>query len=972
MLPTVHYIALSVTTYFLRIMHSSNRHIRLILSVLLISYACTATAQEPACIKFGMDDGLPSQIIYSTMQDRDGYIWICTANGVSRYDGFHFQNFSLKDGLCDVENFYAVEDSSGRVWFDSFNGKICYWENGTIHKIDEKLLPPDILVTDERPRYLPDLKGNMCIIKNGILVKVMKDFDMTVLNYKKGDKIFLNTHVDGKNMWISTKGMYEEKDNKLTLIKEWEEGYCLNAISNKGNNFLIFQNNHTIYNLEYVTPVKYHTITTKEVLQKPLVHFGAATDSSLYVVVYGNGLLKLNLQNHQEELLFRNIEVFNTAIDREGITWISTPSNGLYLILSKPAFAINEKDGIASNDATALAYYDNKLFVGYYNGSVQELKSKQTVMQPVPNRTHQKIRNLTTLNGKLCSCQESGFREYHNGIERKLASNCKAAIYYDGFYYVATVGNLYIINAETGVIETPFTGRVHSLIATSEGAVLFYTFEGLMQYKDGKITPFELTGHDKTLRLGDMVKTKNGTILFASHGAGVLMLRNNEVEQIDEAQGLVSDLVNRVKIDDQDRIWVCTNKGLDMVELQDEYPFYKYIRHFDSGSGLSSDYVRDAVCLRDTVWAATDAGVTYFPLYPVETTKAQILFKSVTTRDSVYTTEVPLHLAYDNNSIVFNYTCISFSNIGNTTFYYRLMPTDTAWQHTNATTISYLSLQPGQYTFEIKPVLNGVVSTTDLHQYYFSIGKPLYKHAWFILLIIGAALAIFSVIYIKLRDFYIKRSNRIQHLNALEKNALVAQMNPHFMFNALNSVNDFIADNEPKNAHNFLSKFARLMRITLDNSRKELVTLEEEIQSLKSYIELEQMRFVDKFDLDLRIQEILKVDQCKIPPMMIQPFVENAILHGILETNRKCVLILDFFMINHKQLCVRIEDNGAGRKEMKTKNKHNSHASNITNERIKLMNEGTVRGYTFSITDLKNNDGSKAGTRVDLTFPIQK
>jgi tetratricopeptide (TPR) repeat protein len=212
-----------------------------------------------------------------------------------------------------------------------------------------------------------------------------------------------------------------------------------------------------------------------------------------------------------------------------------------------------------------------------------------------------------------------------------------------------------------------------------------------------------------------------------------------------------------------------------------------------------------------------------------------------------------------------------------------------------------------------------------------------------------------------------------QQKSLMELKALRAQMNPHFIFNAINSIQHFILKNDPDEAQKHLNKFAKLIRKVLENSRKETITLSEEIAMLQLYTELESVRFSSKFQYSFVVGDHLNPDQIMVPPLLIQPFVENAIWHGLMHLKgRPGKLLINFEQQDGTLKCV-IDDNGIGRnasQEMRPEAKHEPMGLSITHERVNLLNEAYHTHINVMITDKTNEDGSAAGTKVEVNIPV--
>ena len=211
-----------------------------------------------------------------------------------------------------------------------------------------------------------------------------------------------------------------------------------------------------------------------------------------------------------------------------------------------------------------------------------------------------------------------------------------------------------------------------------------------------------------------------------------------------------------------------------------------------------------------------------------------------------------------------------------------------------------------------------------------------------------------------------------KQLIEIEQRALLLQMNPHFIFNSLTSIGGLIYENKPPVAIKYLTMFSRLMRLILEYSLESAIPLSKEIELLKCYIELEQFRFEDKFDFKLTVDPKTPLE-ITIPPMLIQPHIENAVLHGLTNKEGKGKLELKI-SYTEKAIVIEVIDDGIGREQAKAfakeSNTHKSMATNITQKRLELINQNNKYPIVLDITDLKNTDGSAAGTSVKLTISL--
>jgi hypothetical protein len=241
-----------------------------------------------------------------------------------------------------------------------------------------------------------------------------------------------------------------------------------------------------------------------------------------------------------------------------------------------------------------------------------------------------------------------------------------------------------------------------------------------------------------------------------------------------------------------------------------------------------------------------------------------------------------------------------------------------------------------------------------------------------LILIVVATLS--RIRYKRKRDREQLTSEFKNQLAQAETKALRAQMNPHFIFNSLNSINSFVMDQQHELASEYLIKFSKLIRLILDNSRSESISIEKELETLKLYVALEAARFDDRFKCIYRVAGNIDASSVMIPPMLLQPFVENSIWHGLMHKEGEGTITIELTMMNEELLMITIEDDGIGREkaaEMKSKSAtHKSHGLKVTSQRIEMMNKLNSSGAKVTVVDLKDEQGIASGTRVELVIPV--
>jgi sensor histidine kinase YesM len=332
-----------------------------------------------------------------------------------------------------------------------------------------------------------------------------------------------------------------------------------------------------------------------------------------------------------------------------------------------------------------------------------------------------------------------------------------------------------------------------------------------------------------------------------------------------------------------------------------------------------------------------------------------------------------LNLDSKQNTIEIDFIAPYYRNADRVHYRYQLVGVTTGWTDAGSSNmIRFTSLPPGHYQFRIESSINNINWFEGTEVLAWSIAFPFWQRWWFVTLVALFFLG-FLYYYLMRRIVIAKEKEQVKRqyekrIAEVEMHALRAQMNPHFMFNSLNSINNFILKNDPDNASGYLTKFSRLMRLILDNSRSEWIVLENELKALELYIQLEVVRFDEVFEYELNIDPGVDVSTTYVPPMIIQPYVENAIWHGLLHRHQPGGKLSIHIWREGELLSIKIEDNGVGRTEAarlksKSATKHKSHGLKITAERMEIVNRIYNVNAHVDIEDVKGQNGMAGGTR---------
>ena len=495
---------------------------------------------------------------------------------------------------------------------------------------------------------------------------------------------------------------------------------------------------------------------------------------------------------------------------------------------------------------------------------------------------------------------------------------------------------------------------------------------------------------------------QNNQILAGINGVIYITNFNNNILstkfEISKKNGLIGSSVRWVKCTKDNLLIAGTNSGLNIINLNELYNSgIINIKTIDKSLGFI-DYAGNTSVIdkNNNLWVGSNKHLIKIDLDQINKQNNQqidFFIKSIYVNDEPFDlknieqidiwTNIPkscINLPYYKNSISFYFDVIQYLNPDQISFSYKLDGTGKDWsEKNNDRKIVFQNLKPGDYRLRIKVFKSYELNTNRELSVNFTISSPLWSKWYFISAItILLLIIIWLIIFVRIRS--IKRKERLrteisERITEFEMKALRAQMNPHFIFNAINSIQNFMLDSDIDAALNYLSDFAKLIRLTLDNVSKKRIYLEDELEYLKYYLSLEKMRFDKKFEVEITTPKELSYNKFLIPPMIIQPYIENSIKHGFIYKTKGAKIKLVFEQTKDEFLKCIIEDNGIGREKSQKLNKnnrtHKSKGTFITNERLSLLNQTQQKkGYKVEIIDLYDEHNLASGTRVEIFIPL--
>lgn len=539
--------------------------------------------------------------------------------------------------------------------------------------------------------------------------------------------------------------------------------------------------------------------------------------------------------------------------------------------------------------------------------------------------------------------------------------------------------------------------KVSESYQTDSSLLLFSISDGLYNLTDDTCQVLMPADTIKKYGITTFATQANGPMLFGTETGEVLIYEMRptgltRLHYLRAHETIPADNILWLKCKSNDIVWLGTNKGLLKLDLSTLHLPNKQqgIQLLTCSEGFCDVSGKKAISTPRGLLIASDKQlicVNTQKKTPLHRGRGELLFESIHTNgipldkqliQNNINNDTVLHFGAKENSLTFSFDLVQYRSVA-PDFEYRLLGINEQWTLLHqAQKIVYSELPPGNYKFQLR--VAGAPQITPL-LFAFSIRPPFYS-TWYFLTVIGTLLLIMviAIVWFIIRKIkrQEKRKGEIQERIAeFEIKALRAQMNPHFIFNAINSIQNFMLDNDIDSALAYLSDFAKLIRTTLDNASQKFVELDEEIAYLRYYLSLEQMRFDNKFSVHMHRAEDLNQKKVIVPPMIIQPYVENAIKHGLVhKTEGRGELTISFRLENKDTLVCVVEDNGIGRKRALEINRkrpgmHKPKGSKITEERIQLLNQMyPYKSFHVEITDLYDNYAKPAGTRAEIRFPL--
>jgi hypothetical protein len=924
---------------------------------------------------------LPDNEFYDVLQDSHGNYWFCADSGLYRFDGMHFTHYTHPEQRGQ-SLFNLKEDDFGRIWCNSLNGQF-FVIDPTKGKLEFFIDVADELI-GKLPTYELYQKYLFVKIDNNKLFQYHFDTkEKTILTDSIGEQTNI-TRLHDDLFYHNLNHLYKQ-NLKTNSVERF-------PLSFKGSNPKIYRLGEELYilrrdgnfkliNISVLRKGKFTQLSIPKTLILEVYDLYKDSKGLLYLGTEKGGfVLEETADALVEKYTFlHNSKVSKILEDDFGNYIFTTLNNGIYYWDGQENFKYQaDTSGLKSNNLNHIIRTDaqqyivtdftNKVYKYELNGQLQLRNQWQST---------QELKRLFAFDKKAYVIgNENNILQIDNGI-RALKdfkfSSVKDITFHQGRFFIGHSYSLVQVDNFQSTTEKKLIREKRCLSVASFNGKLYGAFaDGTFIIQNNHFTP--VTYQNEVLYTDRLLAGVDYLWAFKKN-QGLFYGKNNTFQQLSKLQGknaIVKKSNHVMYVLEAGKLFQINEKTLSLDLIKNISTQLKNIK------------VVDFEVVEKTCFLTTDQGILQISLHrdSLKNKVATTVIQQILINETPKSTKELTALSHHQNSVKIFLRNKDFSARDSYTFRYKLNTISDNWETIsdikNPIYLSYLS--PADYTLTYQTLQNDKVIHQDSIQ--FTILLPYWKTWWFFALI---SLGVLGIIFMMLR-LYLSKIKAKQHFELeqldLEKNLaeaklqnLTSQMNPHFTFNALNTVQGLILDDKKEDAYTYLAHFSNLFRKSIDFSSKNFNTFEEEITFLETYLKIESKRFNNQ--LDYQIDDTELDDRFyKIPAMILQPFVENAIKHGLLHKKDDKKLRVRFLTQKESITCI-ITDNGIGRKAsgLLSQNRKNAHlhmATSSVQKRFDLYKKYHNMHMHYEYEDLVNVNGESLGTKVSIQIPLMK
>lgn len=974
--------------------------IRLIILIIILSFLKTYS-QHSFIKHYTMDDGLPSNTISSIFFDSKGYMWAATNKGLARYNGDKFTIFTTYDGLPDNEIFGIVEDYEGRLWINSFKGVFCYYKDNIFHTASNtpwlKTKGIEKMTFIGRYRLQKDstllsesVEGNyiMHIKKNTLKVLDIRKLKSLI---KGSSRPILSVKLNENRIKI----LYNEKsyviDTLVNIIKEIP--YPDNLVYGSGNS------THE----EYISTSKgFYTPDVKMIAEREIKNFNIYSVRFIYIKDKNNFYISstYGLLHNKNQTFLEN--TYLTAVDHDdlGNIWVSSLYNGIFC-LSKDHNQISDK--IIKDDIITSKQIGDSIFFITEKGNLFTLSGKGNLTSThlnigkflSKNEALNKKNTCITSNGDILIILD------YNVLCKKIVDKDFKRIYLDKDFYgmgypikhTNSFNSNFYISTRTSLLSISVADFQKSNFNFAKDALIH------LSQTDDRIYCNAINATDTSIwfsKTNTMFKIKDRITTEIKELKGITFrqfsfYKNYLVGNTDNNELFIYESTTHSlhKLPNTNWIWEDIYQINDHIAIITTNNYYRLLTLYPSGNNgkpkfdiqiIDNAFIpkqADYIFGNDSMYYFFKNGIlSSFPrqLLYSKSIPPKPIFVSFKTENLVYPLSTKINISYkESKTVSISIDNISFSNKDISTEYSISSNEIDNWNTISGNEINLNGLNFGTYTIKIRSKTFGS-GFSKAEILILNVDKPFWATWWFIL---TAVLCVLFLIYIIIRLIigYRLRKHKKEHeaemkFQQSEYKALNALMNPHFIFNSLNNIQGLINKNDSETANQYLVIFSKLIRQNMMNISKGFVSLHQELQLVENYLNLEKLRFKNLINFKIWIKEDVDTEDIMISPLLIQPLVENAIIHGLLpmqsEESKIEINVYETGDILH----IEILDNGVGiMQSIRNKNvERESYGLTNLNRRIEHLKKIQKNDILFELNEIFDESGKSKGTKATITI----
>ena len=978
----------------------------LVASLMLVLAGISSLAQNPFIHNYTTFDGLPSNAIYQVYQDSRKFIWFVSDAGVSRFDGSNFINFSKKDGLHCNDVVHIKEDRLGRIWFFNMDATMNFYKDGVIY--NETTAPfLDSLVSVEFFRdFYEDSNHTLYFYFNHQREVFSLDTLNQVRKYKLPSFIMLD---------LLSKNIIDGMD--IRFMNQGIDGFFyLRAVAGlfkmadfSGTPILV--DNSIFYKAVFYDPakgmyiVKSNTSGSKTEIRKmkpdfsfdqsaPLIYTN--TNYVSFVMEDDNGYLWVSTYDegvycYKGDQLVRHFDIKQAQAviqDHEKNIWISSLKDGVYKISpylnqhlhyecslfdgkGVNAIAPYDRGGIWLTDGGKIfLLMDGRIFrLNHQNpeGNLNQLLQidENTIVVGEISTNFYAIEGIRPDPSTL-TIPYNTIITAPRPFKRLTLNHDRTEITSWNFFTVLKLqprlfDHIQHLNINERIFNSFYDARGELVVNANR----MYLFKGdsLAPYND-------LSIFDNRI-ISDHLIIDDTVDVFNVEGDSIFIKTDHNTWNLTAKWGYPLSLHIKSMDYSNPILYLATSKDIyycikpEAGAMNRECELYKLDISFRNIHDILVDDGKLYIASDDGLTAISATSFTNLDAVPPIPYFKLVEVNDLPDNDAHATTVTGRsRILMDFSSINYSFSPVIYS--------YKLLGLDNEWQQATSTNVVYENLPRGQYTFLLK-ARKPTSEWSDPITYQINIKATIWQRPIFYLALIIIVAGLFNLYMINRKNAEIKRWDMEHQLVVMEQRALQSMMNPHFIFNSLGSIQNYLLQSKPKEAGLYLSQFARLIRQNINASNSNMINLEEEVDRLKNYLDLERMRMENKFEYKIEIDESIDAEEALIPSMLIQPFVENSIWHGISHVEKNGKIVISFLLNDERSMKIVVEDNGVGMKKAEARTtkseKHLGMGMAITRKRLDLLGDKFKVSTNINISETEPGSANP-GTRVEIIVPF--